>query len=150
MPLCRAEQIVYRRFWMPCLELRGLEPLTSSMPWNGPPSVFSAWLQLALIARVRLLLGPISAEMRTYRLLSSVTTPRSSRGFGHVQPQLRATRSQRSIDSAREASLGASGEATEPVAVFLARSRGSKALLRELRDATLGRGPLVGHRTGSR
>lgn len=58
----------------PVLELRGLEPLTSSMPWNGPPSVFSAWLQLALTSRFRLPLGPISAETKTHRLLSSVTT----------------------------------------------------------------------------
>jgi hypothetical protein len=82
----------------PGLELRGLEPLTSSMPWKRPPSFLSAWLQLALITRVRCLLGPICAEMKTSRLLSSVTT--------HGLPDdpatckckaLRATRSQLSI-----------------------------------------------------
>lgn len=58
----------------PGLELRGLEPLTSSMPWKRPPNFCSSWLQLALFSRVRCPLGPISAETRTSKLLSSVTT----------------------------------------------------------------------------
>lgn len=64
-----------------------LESLTSSMPWNRPPIFSRLGFSLPLIARVRCLLGPISAEMKTCRVLSSVTTSRSTRGFGCVQTQ---------------------------------------------------------------